>query len=263
MRIDDVTDIIREAAETEILPRFRALLDGDVMEKSPGDVVTVADRAAEALITRRLRTVLDVPVVGEEATAEDPNLPLALQEAPAAWVVDPVDGTANFVAGSTDYAVMVALVRAGTTVASWILHPAYGTVYVAELGSGAYRDGERIVRAPAAPDPLTWHGALFTRFLTPVDQERARAVAPRFATIGAGTKCAGIDYARLVEGDLDFVRYQRTMPWDHAPGSLLVSEAGGVARRLDGSPYRPDDDRVGLLNAADAHTWQTVADLIS
>jgi fructose-1,6-bisphosphatase/inositol monophosphatase family enzyme len=263
VRIDDVTDILREAADTEILPRFRALRDGDVSEKSPGELVTVADRAAEELITRRLRAVLDIPVVGEEATAANPELVRALREAPAAWVVDPVDGTANFVAGSTDYAVMAALVRGGTTAAAWILHPSDGNTYVAEIGSGAYRNGERIIRQSPVPDPAAWRGALFTRFLEDDARERAEAAGSRFATIGAGSKCAGVDYARLIEGDLDFIRYQRTMPWDHAPGSLLLTEAGGVARRLDGSAYRPDDDRLGLLNAADAQTWQTVLDIVS
>lgn len=263
MRIDDVTDILREAADTEILPRFRALVDGDVTEKSPGELVTVADRAAEVLITRRLRAVLDIPVVGEEATAENPDLVRALRDAPAAWLVDPVDGTANFVAGSTDYAVMVALVRARATVAAWILHPADGAAYVAEIGSGAYHNGERLIRQPAGPDPLTWRGALFTRFLEPPARVRALAAASRFAITDAGSKCAGIDYPRLIGGDLDFVRYQRTMPWDHAPGSLLLTEAGGVARRLDGSAYRPDDDRLALLNAADARTWDTVLEIIS
>jgi fructose-1,6-bisphosphatase/inositol monophosphatase family enzyme len=263
VHIDDVTEILREAAATEILPRFRALLDGDVSEKAPGELVTIADRAAEAMITRRLRSLIDVPVVGEEATADNPDLVRALRDAPAAWVVDPVDGTANFVAGSVDYAVMAALVRSGTTAAAWILHPATGRTYVAEAGSGAYRDGERLVRAPAGTDPAAWRGALFTRFLQPEARERAEASAKRFATIDAGSKCAGIDYARLIDGELEFIRYQRTMPWDHAPGSLLLTEAGGVTRRLDGSAYRPDDDRLGLLNASDAETWKTVLDIIS
>ena len=104
---------------------------------------------------------------------------------------------------------------------------------------------------------------MFTRFLDAPARERAEASAARFATTDAGSKAAGIDYARLIDGKLDFIRYQRTMPWDHAPGSLLLSEAGGVARRLDGSAYRPDDDRLGLLNAADAGTWKSVLDIIS
>ena len=181
VRIDDVTEILREAAATEIMPRFRSLHAGDVSEKAPGELVTVADRESEKLISRRLRTMLDIPVVGEEAAADHPELLHALHEAPAAWLVDPVDGTANFVAGSVDFAVMVALVRDGVSVAAWILHPVADIAYVAELGSGAYREGERLARLEPDADPARWTGALFTRFMDPEQRTRAEAVATRFA----------------------------------------------------------------------------------
>ena len=56
--------------------------------------------------------------------------------------------------------------------------------------------------------------------------------------------------------------FWRTLPWDHAPGTLLLTEAGGIALRPDGTGYAPDDDRRGLLDAADARTWQTVRPLL-
>ncbi len=263
MWIDTVTEILHEAAAVAILPRYRALAEGEITEKTPGEVVTVADREAEALITRLLRAVLDVPVVGEEATAADPGLVAALREAPAAWLVDPLDGTANFVAGKPEYAVMAALVRRGEAVASWIVQPAEGRTYVAEQGSGAWRDGVRIHRAPAPTDPADLRGAALTRFLDPAARARVAAAAPRFAALGPGTKCAGVDYPRVAEGEQDFVLYQRTLPWDHAPGALLLAEAGGTVQRLDGSAYQLADDRSGLLVAADADCWRTVDAVLS
>ncbi|MEZ0092995.1 inositol monophosphatase [Streptacidiphilus sp. EB129] len=260
--IDAVTGILSEAAEAAILPRFRALAEGEVTEKSPGELVTVADREAEDLISRRLRTLLDAPVVGEEATAADPGLVAALREAPAAWLVDPLDGTANFVAGRPEYAVMAALVRAGETVAAWIVQPAEGRAYVAERGAGAWRDGTRIRRTPAPADPSELRGAVLTRFLDPVARARVAAAAPRFAELGPGTGCAGVDYPRVLDGGQDFVLFHRTLPWDHAPGTLLLTEAGGLAQRPDGTPYRPTDDRTGLLATADPITWHTVRPLL-
>ncbi|WP_433345182.1 inositol monophosphatase family protein [Microtetraspora malaysiensis] len=117
-------------------------------------------------------------------------------------------------------------------------------------------------REPAPVDPAKLHGAALTRFLDPQARARVEAAAPRFATLGPGTVCAGVDYPRLLDGDLDFVLFQRTLPWDHAPGVLLLTEAGGVARRPDGSPYRPADPRPGLLNAADQTCWNTVRSLL-
>ncbi|MEV6108207.1 inositol monophosphatase [Streptomyces sp. NPDC051940] len=258
MHLDDVTDILREAADAAVTPRFRALAAGDVDEKAPGEVVTVADREAEELIGRRLRALLDAPVVGEEAAAADPSLVRALREADAAWLVDPLDGTANFVAGSPEHAVMAALVRHGETVAAWIVQPATGRAYTAERGAGAWCDGVRLRRAPGAAEKL--RGDALTRFLDPDTRAHVEAAAPHFAELGAGSKCAGFDYPRLAEGERDFVLFHRTLPWDHAPGALLLAEAGGVVRRPDGSVYGPADDRTGLLAAADAESWRTVRD---
>ncbi len=84
MRIDDVTDILREAAETVILPRFRSLGAGAVVQKSPGELVTVAGREAVGVITRRLRDVRDVPVVGEEA---GPGRSAGVRDAPVCGVL--------------------------------------------------------------------------------------------------------------------------------------------------------------------------------
>lgn len=262
MLISSVTEILREAAEIAILPRFRALAEGDVSEKTPGEVVTVADREAEELITRRLRDLLDAPVVGEEATATNPDLLTALQDAPTAWLVDPLDGTANFIAGRPEYAVMAALVRSGQTVASWVVQPAHDDVYVAELGSGTWRNSIRVHREPAPTDPTRLRGSALTRFLDAEAKAHVEAAAQRFAAIGPGTKCAGVDYPRLLNGDQDFVLFHRTLPWDHAPGALLLTEAGGTARHLDATPYSPSAPKPGLLNAADESCWQTVRPLL-
>ncbi len=262
MWIDTVTGILREAAETAIVPRFRALAEGEVSEKSPGELVTVADREAEELISRRLREVVDAPVVGEEAAAADPGLLDALRLAPTAWLVDPLDGTANFVAGRPEYAVMAALVRGGETVAAWVLRPADGRAYVAERGSGAWRDGVRVRREPAPAGAAELRGAALTGFLDPAARAHVDASAPHFARLGPGTRCAGVDYPRLLDGEQDFVLYQRTLPWDHAPGTLLLTEAGGTALRPDGTDYRPADAGAGLLNAADRRCWDTVRPLL-
>lgn len=261
--MDAVTKVLREAAETAVLPRFRSLSDGEVTEKSPGEIVTVADREAEELIAPRLRAIADAPVVGEEAASADPSLVEALRTEPLVWLVDPLDGTRNFVRGSTDFAVMAALVRQGRTVASWIVRPTEGRTYVAELGSGAWCDGTRLRRAPAPSDPARMRGAVLSRFLGPAARARVSAAEPRFAELGSGAHCAGVDYPRLAEGGLDFVLFHRTLPWDHAPGTLLLTEAGGVARRPDGSGYRPDDDLVGLLDAADPETWESARSLLT
>jgi fructose-1,6-bisphosphatase/inositol monophosphatase family enzyme len=74
--------------------------------------------------------------------------------------------------------------------------------------------------------------------------------------------CAPVDYAGLIAGDVDFILYGRTLPWDHAPTTLLATEAGAVVRRLDGRPYRPTQTGMGLLVAADEEMWAQARTLL-
>jgi fructose-1,6-bisphosphatase/inositol monophosphatase family enzyme len=262
MLIDAVTRILQEAAEVAIAPRFRALAEAEVFEKSPGQLVTVADREAEDMITPRLQALVDAPVVGEEAAAADPRLLSALREAPVVWVVDPLDGTANFVAGRPEWAVMAGLIRDGVTVAGSIVRPVDDLVYEAESGSGTWRNGVRVRRAPASPRLTELRGAAYTRSMDPAARARLLAAAPLYAEFGPGASCAGFDYTRLIDGELDFVLFWHTLPWDHAPGTLLVTEAGGTVRQLDDTGYRPAETRRGLLNAAGDECWHAVRELL-
>lgn len=250
-----VAELVREASATAIEPRFHALGAGEVMEKSAGELVTVADREAEALITAGLEE-LDpgVPVVGEEGVAADPSRMKGLATS-RAWLVDPLDGTANFVRGTNDWAVMVALVVDGETEASWIWQPLEQQMYAAQRGGGATCNGQRLVTAPRARSESDLTGAVLTRYLDDTTRVRVGRNIGRFGTITAGRHCAGVEYPALIAGTTDFALFWRTLPWDHAPGTLLVREAGGVAARPDGTPYQPGPGGVGLLVAADRATW--------
>lgn len=266
VEMDAVGTLMRQAMTEAIAPRFRQLSTGEVEEKSPGEVVTIADREAEAIISAGLRRLLPgAPVVGEEAVSADPPLLDALRTAELAWLVDPLDGTANFIAGSPHWGTEVALVRNGETVASWILR-SDGVLFTAERGGGACQDGNRLLVTddrvePVEPENL--RGAVLTRFLT--DDER-RTMQPGLARIGevtSGFKCTAFEYPAIIAGDEDFALFQRLLPWDHAPGTLLLAEAGGVVAHPDGSPFRPDHaNRRGLLLARDARTWTTLRDLL-
>ena len=246
--------MLRDVAEEIVNPRVRALGDGEIHEKNPGDLVTVADREAEVRITEVLRGAYpDALVLGEEATAADPGLLDRFRSADHAFTVDPVDGTRNFVHGSPDHAVMAAELRRGEVVRSWIWQPQHEKGYVAELGAGAWCDGRRLVRPPVG--------------------EELRGVTARRSWIGRalGTLraleltwvCCGVDYPKLVEGAADYAIFRRAKPWDHAPGSLLLKEAGGYVGTFGGSPYRSQGDPPrGLVSAADRQTYQLVQGLV-
>lgn len=260
MDLDAVGRLIRDVADAVITPRFNALHDGDVSEKSPGELVTIADTEAETLLAAGLQELLPgVPVVGEEAASLDPLLHDVLPGAPLAWLVDPLDGTPGFVTGSADHAVMVALLAWGETIASWIYQPQYGALYVAERGSGAYRNGVRLSREPVVGRSLiNLRGGVYRNFLDAEVSAAVQANEHRFASLEPLSGCAGVEYPRLVSGGADFLLYWRALPWDHAAGALLLQEAGGVARRIDGRDYHPGQPGRGLLVASDPASWHEV-----
>lgn len=262
MDTDAVLQLLKDVAAEVITPRFRDLERGDIMEKRPGDLVTIADHEAEELITKAL--LADDPsvlVVGEEATSANPRLMAQLAGADHAYTVDPVDGTRNFVYGRANHAVMVAELRHGQTVRAWIWQPELGHSYVAERGAGAYEDGVRMPQAWTGPDDPA-----------AIDPSRLRVLTSRPAyeglrdglVLGSSAWCCGVDYPWLARGDVDAIMYSNTLPWDHAPGSLLVEETGGVVRRADGSQYSPGETGSGgLLAAGSDVVWQLIANRLT
>ncbi len=256
MTVDDtlsarVEALIRTIAAREIMPRYRALRDQDIAEKAPGDIVTVADHAVEAALAEALASLLpEARFIGEERCALLPALLDTLDDG-LVWIVDPIDGTANFAAGRAPFAVMVALLENGTTIASWIYDPLADRMTTARQGRGTRRNGTGIDTGLPADDARDWTG-IVSRFAMP--DEMAPAVAAletRIGTVVPTMRCAGHEYVLVAEGSRDFALYWRTLAWDHVPGALLLVEAGGVVERLDGTPYRPGSTATGLLLARD------------
>ena len=253
MRTDAVTAAIREVCDAEIMPRFRSLAADEIIEKKPGDVVTVADRLAEQRLTEIFQAAdPGCLVIGEEGIHADPAPLAALPTAELAWVIDPVDGTRNFADGSPDFAVMVAEVRAGVTTRSWIWQPAHQRMYVAELGAGVTLNGD-LLAPTERTEPLV--GALHGRWGHP------RAGVPHDVRLLRLAGCCGVDYPDLVEGRRAFLGYWSMHPWDHLPGGLMVTETGGVLRTLDGQTYAAGVRARFLVVAATEEIWQLAAGL--
>ena len=251
--IDAVTGLMRSVAEAEILPRFRALGDRESWEKRSGAVVTVADEKAEAALSDGLAAILPGSgIVAEEASEKAPETLDALNRPGPVWVVDPIDGTANFSEGKACFAVMIALAVDGETVAGWIYDPVAGSIAVAERGGGAWRDGDRLRVAQPVPD-AEMTGAFGWRL------NKDKTFSGRFRA-RTYNKCCGFDYLALGEGRTHFAFYRSLKPWDHAAGQLLHAEAGGYSACVDGTAYRPGrKDQEGLLLAPTKRIWADLA----
>jgi fructose-1,6-bisphosphatase/inositol monophosphatase family enzyme len=252
--------LVRHTAATVVLPSYQHLQASEISEKGPGEVVTVADRRSEEVLTAGLLDLLPGSVVvGEEAVAADPALLRELAGDAPAWIVDPIDGTANYASGRAPFCVMVALVEAGRPVGAWIYDPIDDLMGHALDGGGAFLNDVRV--EPAAPLPPERIRGIAPATYYPTDL-RAKVTngKSRLGAVTGGQHCAGREYLDLIARRQQFTMFWRTWPWDHAPGALLVREAGGVVRRLDGADYviTPDPGE-GLLAAADEQTWQAVA----
>jgi fructose-1,6-bisphosphatase/inositol monophosphatase family enzyme len=235
----EVERVIRTVADREIMPRFCRLVEADISEKAPGDLVTVADRAAEEALTEALEAVVPGSVtVGEEAAAGNPTLIAELDADAPVWIIDPIDGTHNFATDNPRFTTLVALAHRGELLASWTFAPALDLIATARAGAGAYIDGQR-VRLPPAPASLRhlsvctpqhrwWTGTLRTRF-----NELCRTgVSLCFFDT------SGLEYVELAAGRRDAMVLTWEFPWDHAAGLLLHAEAGGVSLAEDGKPFR-------------------------
>ncbi|MFJ7291002.1 inositol monophosphatase family protein [Streptomyces collinus] len=261
----DVEEAIRKAAASEIMPRWRRLAAHEVDQKSgPHDLVTDADRKAELYLTEALVALLPGSVVvGEEAVHANPASYGAIRGDAPVWIVDPVDGTRQFVRGEAGFCTLVALAHRGTLLASWTYAPARDRLATARRGKGAHLDGERLFAG--APEPgrdlrvATSHPDYTT------DEEkhallglRTDGVAPR----PCGS--AGLEYLAIARGESDAVAFSWEAAWDHAAGLLLVEEAGGTHLTLTGEPFRiAGGNALPFTAARDAATARRVVNLLS
>ncbi|MPZ66414.1 MAG: inositol monophosphatase [Pseudonocardiaceae bacterium] len=216
----------------ELAVRMRTEAVGDVGTKtSETDVVTAGDMAAERLARRLLAQYRPGdPVLGEEEGGEAPP------PGTVCWIVDPIDGTVNYLYGFPWYAVSVAAQRDGVSLAGAVVHPPSGRVWSAATGLGAECDGQPL-RVTAAT--VLAHSLIGTGFAYQA-QRRTRQAAlvagmlPQVRDVRrAGS--AALDLCSVASGWLDGYVEHGLQRWDWAAGALIAAEAGAVVR-LPGAP---------------------------
>lgn len=268
-----VEQAMREAARVAIMPRFRTeqarvladkandphAADGKPSESQ--EPVTAADRESEEILATRLSAIIPgAGVVGEEAVHADVTL-LERLGSGTCWLIDPLDGTANFAAGQGPFGMLVALVEDGLPVGGWILDPLSGRFCAARSGEGATSDGRAFAAAPSnRKRPLV---AVTKLFANRTERERLMEILQADHDLVDSPRCAADQYPRVAEGGNDVTLFTRTLPWDHAAGVVFLNEAGGRAARPDGRPYRCDDGGQGMIVATSPALWDAMATRLS
>lgn len=258
-----IAGLMRDVARRVVMPRFSHIGPADMRTKSgPLDPVTVADEEAERALAAGLATLFpDIPAIGEEAVAADPALIGRMREDGPVFVIDPIDGTQNYAAGLPLFGLMIGLVENGETIAGLIHDPLRDDTAVAIRGDGAAllrgdpETARRQTLRVAGPVPLPEMIAVVSWQYMP-EPERGR-VLNRLTVFGQtpNLRCAAATYRAMASGHIHAALSRRTLPWDHVPGTLIVSEAGGHVRRPDGGIWRPAELDGGILAATDRETW--------
>ena len=254
-----IASLIAEIAAEEIAPRFGKLTDADIDTKTgPNDFVTQADRGAEEKLQRALAGVYPgATFIGEEGAADDPSILEKLNGDGAFWIVDPLDGTANFVNGRSQFGTIVALIENGETRAGWIYAIPDQAFAIGSKGDGATWRGDTLAPLATTDDRLKGYRAI-GKLIEPWKSQLTQPLRALFET--EPTKCAAYGYINLIRGRRDFGLYSRCHPWDHAAGIVMLTEIGGRAEYLDNEAAYTPIPTIGrpLLVSGNQENWARV-----
>jgi 3'(2'), 5'-bisphosphate nucleotidase len=234
--MDELTRIVAHAAATILDLAAKA----DVRTKADGSPVTAADEAAEAVICEGLRRVAPgIAIVAEEhAARERPDVPTG--KGASYFLVDPLDGTREFIAGRNEYTINIALVTDGEPVLGIICAPALGDFWRGIVGKGADRASLSETGRPAKihtrPRPAREALIMVSRSHL---EARTRAYVAGFPQAKQVQCGSSVKFCRVAEGSADlYPRLAPTHDWDVAAGHAIVTAAGGNVVAPDGSPLR-------------------------
>lgn len=256
-------NLVRRTARAEIMPRFRNLSHADISAKSdPHDLVTEADTAAEAMLTRGIQRMFPhALIVGEEGAAKSPNLRNKIAEAEMAVILDPLDGTWNFAHGLPLFGIILSITRYG--------HPVFGLLYDPVMDDWIFADSEtpahlsrnvgadRPLRVSRGGDLEKMSGYIHLYLLPEEKQAEMAACLPDFART-VMLRCSCHEYRTLAQGGMDFMLSGILNPWDHAAGVLICQEAGGIVRMLDGQDYNAGITEGYILAAPNEAAWDVL-----
>jgi len=255
--LDRVVAAVRRVAADEIMPRYLKVAH---QRKADGSLFTEADLAAQEALTRSLRDIHAVPVIGEEMSREQ-QAERWLAADGGVWCVDPIDGTSNFVYGLPYFAISVALMRQGRSVLGVVYDPVADEMFYAERGVGAFLNGERL--------PIRTHVPHIRNAMANVDFKRLNAkLAASLASnppymsqrnYGAGA----LEWCYLAAGRFDLYLHGGQKLWDYAAGCLILEEAGGCLCSLTRDDFWADDlwSR-SVIAARDQHLFEAWRDWI-
>ena len=231
--LDTLASLVRTIAREEVLSRF--LCVGTSCKKD-GSLLSDADIAAQYAFMLGLPEIIDAPVLGEEMPASEQQSLWQQHARTGLWVVDPIDGTVNFVNGMPYFALSVAFIQNHQVQLAVTYNPISQELFSAQKGQGAFLNARRL--------PVKQHNKLLsegilslnTRHIQPlslVQNLQTNCPCASKRTMG----CSTLDWCFLAAGRFDVCVHGGQKLWDYAAGSLILAEAGGQVATLEGDDF--------------------------
>ncbi|MDO5686137.1 MAG: inositol monophosphatase family protein [Neisseria sp.] len=230
--LNRLQELMRDVARHEVMPRF---LRVGSSKKADGSLFTEADLASQRALEEGLRKIIDCPVLGEEMSDAE-HRRLWAENRDGLWVVDPIDGTTNFVSGMPHFAVSVAFVQNGRSTLAAIFNPIADEMFSAVRGGGAFLNQTALPLRRTVRPLCEAVAAVEVKYL------RSGTLAGRMQNLSpCGSQrnmgCSTLDWCYLAAGRFDVYVHGGQKLWDYAAGALIFEEAGGALATLEGDDF--------------------------
>lgn len=225
--------LIRDVAHKHVMPYF---LRTSSMRKEDGSPFTQADLSAQQALSSGLASIIDCPVLGEEMSVKQHKELWNQFNQTGLWVIDPIDGTTNFINGLPHFSISVALIRNGRSEIGVVYNPISDEMFYAQKGGGAYLNDNVL--------PLLSMDKTLKESIAAVEVKYLRSgkLASRIQNLSpCGSQrnmgCSTLDWCYLASGRFDVYLHGGQKLWDYAAGALILTEAGGYIDTLEGDDF--------------------------
>ena len=264
--INYISDLLVEVNELIILKYYKNLSSKHINTKSSDDdYVSIADKESEIYIVKNLIGFLNInQYIGEETSYSNKDDYKSLEKNALYWVIDPIDGTKNYINGKNEFCSMISLVFNSIPIASFVYYPLKNLLVYAFKGFGAYSleiKTKKIIQLRIQQNSLAnLLGSGGTKGIEePLRQKVLQNLRKYTNRLFIGS--AGIEAIMLASNETQFVFHGRVTPWDHSPLDLIIKESGGCVYMLNDKAEFNIFSRGPILAASNDQIWENIRSL--
>ena len=261
-----ISDLLIEVNKLVVLKYYKDLESRQISTKSSeDDYVTIADKESEEFIVRKLKGFLEVDhYIGEETSYLNKNQYKSIKDHSLSWVIDPIDGTKNYIKGKKEFCSMISLISNAIPIATFIYYPLKDLLVYAFKGFGAYSIDTKTNKITNLKIQKTNISNVLGSGGTKGIEEPLRQLVLnnlRKHTNRLFIGSAGIETIMLASNEIQFVFHGRVTPWDHSPLDLITKEAGGCVYMANDKTEFNAFSEGPIIAASNYKIWKSIRDL--